>query len=616
MPETVRKAVSSHRWRILDRHAWVLSAVLCLPALVPLLVPGWYEGHDDLHVFRLIEYDLVLRDGQVPPRWFPDISAGYGNPHPNYYAPLFYLVAEFFHLLGPGIITSLKAAIVVIMLVSAIAMFQYARLFWGPTAALVAATAYTYAPYHLLDLYVRKAFSELTVFAFLPLLLLSLHNLRERGSRWDMIVGSLALAAMSTAHTITTMLVPALVGAYVLVLSVRRGREGWTLEWRWLGKVVIVISIGYAIAGFFLVPAYLERAAIDLRIYTASYVRYDKHFVYPRQLIWSPWGFGLSLPGLQDKMSFRLGLLQIAGTVLAASAFSKMRRLSPSGARHGFFYLWVTAAAIFMTLPASGLLWAALPPLKFVQFPWRFLTLATFSMAFLCGAAFAVWGPPRPSRDNAASQPRRWRAALALCALFCLAAGLGGTLGVHRRLPVDRVDYEERPYNDLVARGVDAPAPTFDAAFVRAHTLRWFDHLPAGVSYTGLTRRDAARAKAEVVRGRARISRFRQRSWMIGFRVEADGPALVRINTYRFPGWTIRVDGRPTAILQPRRHQPVLFLDVAQGDHQVLAVFTDTPPRRFGDGLTLAGLGALAAIGLWPHRTRRTSETPRPRVRS
>ena len=104
------------RWVLLDRHAWALVVALALPALIPTLMPGWFEGHDDLHIYRLIEYDRALRDGQVPPRWFPDISAGYGNPHPIYYAPLFYLTAETFHLAGLDVILSLKAAIVVFTL--------------------------------------------------------------------------------------------------------------------------------------------------------------------------------------------------------------------------------------------------------------------------------------------------------------------------------------------------------------------------------------------------------------------------------------------------------------------------------------------------------------------
>src|SRR5262245_65871278 len=110
------------RW---PASGWILALVICLPAMVPTLLPGWFEGHDDLHIYRLVEYDLALKDGQVPPRWFPDISAGYGNPHPIYYAPLFYMTAEMFHLASVGVILSLKAAILVFLLAAAVSMYHY-----------------------------------------------------------------------------------------------------------------------------------------------------------------------------------------------------------------------------------------------------------------------------------------------------------------------------------------------------------------------------------------------------------------------------------------------------------------------------------------------------------
>src|SRR4029453_8060364 len=116
---------------------------------------------------------------------------------------------------------------------AAVGMYHYSRLFFGPAASLVAAAAYTYAPYHLLDLYVRKAFSEFTVFAFLPLLLLAFHNLYGRGSRWEMIAGALALAGMSTAHTISTMMVPAVLAVYALILTLRVPASGRTGRWSW-----------------------------------------------------------------------------------------------------------------------------------------------------------------------------------------------------------------------------------------------------------------------------------------------------------------------------------------------------------------------------------------------
>ncbi len=589
------------RWARLDARAGILALLICLPALIPTLRPGWFEGHDDLHIYRLVQYDLALRDGQIPPRWFPDISAGFGNPHPIYYAPLFYYVAEAFHLTGAGVVASLKGALVVFMIVAALGMYALCRPRFGPQAAVLAATAYTYAPYHLLDLYVRKAFSEFTVFSFLPLLLLAFERIRDRGTRHDIMAGALAMAAMSTSHTITTMMVPALLGAWVILLGVR-GPEGGPIRLGWLPKGAVAAGLGYAIAGFFLVPAFLERAEINLAIYTEAYVQYQKHFVFPRQLIWWPWGFGMSLDGLADKMSFRLGLMQIAGTLLAAAGLRRLRRTHPGVARGAVFWIGATAVAVFMMLPLSAPVWAMLPPLRFVQFPWRFLTLTTISTAWLCGAAFLAWGPPAGVGTSEAPRRRRWIACLVCCALFVAGSAAGGMLSVNLRVPHDRIGFEEKPYNNMIDRGAGAAPETFDGAYVRSHTLRWIDHLPPGVSFMERIPEDLARPRVEIESGSARVSDVRERSAEIRFHVAARAPSRVRVNIYRFPGWTARVNGVPVPLIDPQGRDRVCVLEVPEGDHEVALTFERTPPRRLGDLLTLAGLAALAALGLWPAR--------------
>ena len=590
-------------WSRLERFGWLLALLACLPSLVPTLAPGWFEGHDDLHIYRLIEYDLALGDGQVPPRWFPDISAGFGNPHPIYYAPLFYIVAEVFHLGGFDVVHALKGAIVVFMLAAALGMYGFARPSFGVAAAVVASAAYTFAPYHLLDLYVRKAFSELTVFAVLPYLLLATRAMVLRGERWDAIALALSLAATCIAHTITTMMVPALVSAYALFLIAGERGLSLTARARRLAMAAGAAALGAAVAGFFLVPAFLERNSINLRIYTEAYVQYQKHFVAPRQLIWWPWGFGMSLDGLADQMSFRMGLLQIAGVLLAAAGLSRLKRRVAAARREILFWLWVTAAAVFMMLSISEPVWAAIPPLKFVQFPWRFLTLTTLSTSLLCGAALAAWGPPAAVGTSVAPRRRLWSFALALCALFAIASALGGTLGVNLRVPIERVGFEEKPYNNMIDRGPDAPPVVFDGEFVRRHTLRWIDHLPPGVGFMERTPRDLERSRVEVDRGAARVTMQEEHSSRWRFAVQADEVSRLRLNIYRFPGWVVRVDGAVVEALEPAAGEArVIFIEVGPGAHEVVASFESTWPRRLGDRLTLAGLALVAVIGLWPRR--------------
>jgi hypothetical protein len=369
-----------------------------------------------------------------------------------------------------------------------------------------------------------------------------------------------------------------------------------------MARAALAVGIGCALAAFFLVPALLERGEIDLRIYTGAYLDYHKHFVHPQQLVWSPWGFGMSLEGLGDQMSFRIGLAQIAGTLAAALALAlgRLGRLPGERTRHALFFLIVTALSAFMTTPASAAIWDRIPALRFVQFPWRFLMLTTLATAFLCGAAFSAWIPAALDGSRPAARRRARAASLACAAALAAGAGLGGALGVHWRVPSARVGFEEKPFHAMIDRGPQPEPVRLDGAFVRRNTLRWIDHLPPGAGSVWLDESDLWRPKVEVQRGRARVEEIDSCSSRVAFRVAADATARLRVNVYRFPGWTVRVDGVDTPLLEEPRERRVLFFDVPPGEHRVEVTFGSTPPRRLGDGLTLAGLACLGAVWLWP----------------
>ena len=98
----------------------------------------------------------------------------------------------------------------------------------------------------------------------------------------------------------------------------------------------------------------------------------------------------------------------------------------------------------------------------------------------------------------------------------------------------------------------------------------------------------------------ARVSDTEASSRVVRFRVDADAPSRMRINIYRFPGWTARVDGAPASLVELPRERRVIFFNVPAGRHEVSVAFERTSPRTLGDLMSLAGLAALGAVGLWP----------------
>ena len=155
----------------LDANIWLILA-LSIFAWGHLLSPAYFfEAHDARHtVFFLVEFDQTWRDGFLWPRWSPDFAFGYGYPLFNLYAPLAFYAAEMHHLLGLNFTTAIKAMYGVATIGAGLSMYGFARRLFGAKAGLLAGVAYIYAPFHLVEIFVRSAYAEFVALAIIPLL--------------------------------------------------------------------------------------------------------------------------------------------------------------------------------------------------------------------------------------------------------------------------------------------------------------------------------------------------------------------------------------------------------------------------------------------------------------
>ena len=74
---------------------------------------------------------------------------------------------------------------------------------------------------------------------------------------------------------------------------------------------------GFGLSAYFWAPALWERSSVQMESLREGAFSYSVHFVYPMQLLYSPWGYGVSVAGPGDGMSFMLGPVHL---VLAAAS--------------------------------------------------------------------------------------------------------------------------------------------------------------------------------------------------------------------------------------------------------------------------------------------------------
>jgi hypothetical protein len=606
----------------------ILAALL---AGLPLLQFKILDGHDALaYLPRTVEFVQGLRSGQLYPRWAPDLGAGYGEPTFNYNAPLIYALSAGFHALGFGFIPSQNLACLSLLCFAGLGMYVLAQEAFGPRGGLVAAVAYLYAPYLLAVLYVRYALADFSAFAFIPLAFWGLYRFSRTGGYTSLLIGALALALLVlSSNSVALLAFPALLlllGWMVLepvvepVLSPVEGRvlrrgSGRSLQsgsgrplqpdserpaQKWpfdsqtaavLLRGVLCLALGLGLSAFFWLPALAERGYVHVYRRLEGYLDYHNHFVYLWQFFHSPWGYGLSLPGPEDGISFALGpvhlaLLAIALLVAAVPFLRRIRKASRPGGLLVSFFVTLCLLAAFIASRGSIWLWERLPILHPLQFPWRALSLIAPATAFLCGFPFLLL----PGDDKRLANGLGLASSLMLANVLMLAmiAALF-LLGIPHAKPQGYLEIDEADYSpaDIAARGIEATARQFEPIWVTERP-----QVPA-------------REPVTLLHGQGRLlsTRPSPTTYEIDAQITAD--ARLRVNAFYFPGWTLLVDGveRPIEVQDPQGNpQGTIEFNLERGEHRVRVYFADTPVRLWSTRLSVVSLFLLLLSPMYLHR--------------
>lgn len=329
-----------------------------------VLKPGMWSVQDDLHIFRLSEYDLCLQSGQIPCRYSPHSALGFGSPVFNFYPPITYFVAQVFHLLGFSFIDSIKTVYLLPLFFGPIFMYLLATIFWGTNGGLISALIFATAPYQALNIFVRGALAENFALNLIPAIL---YFFTKKNHTLTIIF----LTTLFLTHQLATLIALGLLIIYSLYQKTNK-ELGISLIW----------SLG--LSAFFLIPSILEKNLTTNFTMTQGYFNFIIHFATLKQLFIDRfWGYGASLWGPKDDMSFQIGYVQwilpFVSTTLAIYQKNKYK----------YFIFWISILGIFfafLTHNKSTFIWQAFPFMAYFQFPWRLLGGIILTFSFISGS--------------------------------------------------------------------------------------------------------------------------------------------------------------------------------------------------------------------------------------
>ncbi len=536
-----------------------------------LLASGFYRGHDFVHASRIVEMSAALHDGHIPPRWSANFGYGYGMPLFNFYAPLPYILGAFLYQYV-SVITAIKLLIVCATVGTTFGMYKLSRDFTGHMASIVAALAATVAPYRAVNIFVRGALSEAWGIAWIPwLFLASARVVRNRGG---FLLLSVVVAGMALSHNLVTLMAIVSSGIWAALLLVG---ERWYHKrtypelLRRLATLFTGYSVGFGLSAWYVVPSLIEKnyTQIDQKILT-GYFDFRLHFLYIRQLVINNWGYGGSEWGPDDGISFFLGY----GQLLALAVFIGYLAWGFSAAMQGkklkdtqqYYIAFATMITLFVTLALTlshaQPVWEYVQYLKYLQFPWRWLSVSTVLLALLVGFSIEIF------------TSKYVRAAFAIfmsCVLLLSAT--------HFR-PESLLDDTDSLYYT-------------DPARIRTHMSEILpDYIPIDLAINDLKPATVIlESKGGTELQEHIISRTHEH--LVRIDQEATGP--VEFAIAYFLGWSAEVDGKPS-LVEPNEFG-LISITIPEGKHVVGLFFSESPIRRVANTISVISAVMLVAFG-------------------
>lgn len=532
---------------------FLLGLLISAAVLWPLFAAPYFTHHDDVQTIRLFEMDKCVRDGQIPCRWVPDLGMLFGYPLFNYYAPLPYYVGEIFYLLSGSLLFSAKAMFALAFLGAYVFMFLLGKKLWGEKGGLLSGVFYAYAPYHAVDFYVRGAMGELWALMFFPAVFWAMLRLKEKTSLANSILLAVLAAFLILSHNLSAMLFLPVTAGFALVLF-WQGKDR-----RFLKLAVLSFLLSIALSAFYLLPMVVEKNLVHVDTTTYGYFSYTEHFKGLRKLFLErSWGWGASVRevpgGEKDGMSYQIGwvhLLVWALALIAAIGYLKQDSLRRAVI---FFSSLLVVFGVFMVHPRSEFVWKMVEPLKYIQFPWRFLMFIIFAVSLVAGSVVLIG----KKLDN-------WLVGLLVVLVVTL-----------------NFSYFRPEKFRYISDTQILSGKLWDTELKRSV----FDFLPI---YAKAPPAELATSRYQLLSGVSFISDYRQGSDWIEFKTDTKNLTFVRLSQFYFPDWRVKIDGKEVPI-NYRNDLGLITFAIDPGIHQVEARLYDTTIRKLANILTLLGL--------------------------
>ena len=188
----------------------LLAAIIVL-ASVPAFAPYLYAGHDlEFHLNRIEGMKNAILAGQIPVRIHNSTLGGAGYPVSIFYGNLMLYFPAILRILGWSVQSAYQGYVLMVNIISCLIMYKVLlKIFKSEWIGLFGSFIYMMAPYRLECVYLRAAVGEYTAMCFYPLIIYGLYqiytkNKNEKNYGW--LYFSIGFSGLILSHVISTFI--------------------------------------------------------------------------------------------------------------------------------------------------------------------------------------------------------------------------------------------------------------------------------------------------------------------------------------------------------------------------------------------------------------------------
>ena len=358
---------------------YLLLLVISIIIVIPLMNSGFDIYRDDgiQHIARLMGVYQSIDEGQLIPVIMSKFCNNFGYSWNIFYSPFTAYVPLLFYIFTDSFELILKLFIWLTVFASGIAMYEFViKVTKNRFAGLLAGCLYMLVPYHITDIYMRVAVSELASFIFLPIVFQGLYNILhdENTNYTKSLMLTLGAVGIILSHIVIAMYTAIFCFIYLL-LNIKKLKNVKILKMIGLNILLILL-----LCSFYLIPMAEHALSTDYEVFkegrmerTEVLIQLKVDFV---DLVYTD----------ENQLSFEIGLVTIIGLVLTLLSYKKI------GKEYKKIY-WFSLIRGFICI----ILYLRIFPfekmpsiLKMIQFTYRFLGFASFFLIWIAAINYAT----------------------------------------------------------------------------------------------------------------------------------------------------------------------------------------------------------------------------------